>query len=207
LPFLLALFALGGRFGQSARYNVIERIREHLCGNDAMRVHWPLLVINNALLQLEHVVDGVAGDLAEQRVLVLQLRRGCKCEEELRGVVILSRIGHSNEATSRVAQAGVELVLKGLPVDGLAASAIAIWISALDNEALNQPVKLGVLVVSLQAELDEVPACFRTLSRPQLDVYVAHSGLQKDFSRCGRLLDVNIAHFCQKLRANQLNFV
>ena len=57
------------------------------------------LLTNDPVLKLQHVVDGVAADLAENGVLALELLCGSHSEEELAPVVVFARVGHSHETS------------------------------------------------------------------------------------------------------------
>ncbi len=67
-------------------------------------------------------------------------------------------------------------------------------VSSLHDEVLDDSVELGLVVVPLHAELDEVPACLGAFSGPKLDLDVAHCRFKKDLALSWRFLDVDIAH-------------
>lgn len=102
-----------------------------------MRIHWTLVLVHLAILQLQHIVHRVTGDLAEQRVLVLQLGRLAQREEELRRIVVPTGVRHGDQTTSDEAETGVELIFEGAAVYGLAASAVAARVATFDKESID----------------------------------------------------------------------
>ena len=92
-----------------AGLEIVEGVFDHFCPEHLVGVLWPLVLVDDAVLQLEHVVDGVAGNLSEDGVLVLQLLRRPHREEELAPVVVLARVGHRHQAATHKPQPGVEL--------------------------------------------------------------------------------------------------
>lgn len=69
-------------------------------------------MVDDSLLQSQHVEDGVACHFAKDGVFVLKLLRLPHCEEELRAVVVPASIGHGNQASSAETEASVELILQ-----------------------------------------------------------------------------------------------
>lgn len=116
LPFLF-LFLLVVSPRRLPGHNVIERIQQYFRSQYLMRIHWPFVMVNDSLLQFQHIEDGVAGNLAEYGVLVLQFHCFAQCEKELGCVVISTRIGHGHQAATREPQPAVEFIFERTAVD------------------------------------------------------------------------------------------
>ena len=66
------------------RLNIRKRVDEDFCPQDLVRVDGAV-VLQSALLQLDHVVEGRANHFPEESVLVVQLHRFTHGEEKLEG--------------------------------------------------------------------------------------------------------------------------
>lgn len=96
----------------------------------------------------------ILGDLTEDDVLAVKVRRGSKAEEELRAVGVGAGVGHGEDTSASVSVSEV-LIVKLSAIDGLATSAITSGeIAALGHEAWDDAVELAALevkVLSLRA--------------------------------------------------------
>lgn len=73
--------------------------------------------------------------------------------------------------------------------------ATAGWITALYEEALDNTVKDGIVVIAFQAQLDEVPDGLWGLFRPEFDVQWPVRGVKNQLALCRRLEHVNGRHY------------
>ena len=69
----------------------------------------------------------------------------------------------------------MDLIVKLLAVNGGAAPTSARWVTALDHEILDDPVKLGAVVISTVGELGKVPARSWSVLPVHLQRDVAHT--------------------------------
>jgi hypothetical protein len=120
----------------------------------------------------------------------------CQGEEELAAIVVLlARVGHAQQPPSRVLQPAVELVGKGLAiVAALSALPRARGVAALQDEALDQAVEDGVVVVAIETQLQEVARRDGRLLGEELDLEIARGRVQDDFGRRVRLEVVRRGH-------------
>lgn len=86
-------------------------------------------------------------DPAENGVLAVQPGRWSERDEELRPIGIGARIGHAEDASTRVLQRWGDFVLEFLAVHGLAATPGACGIAALNHEVGYYAVKDDVIEV------------------------------------------------------------
>jgi len=130
-------------------------------------------------------------DLAEDRVLVVQVRGQRGGDEELRPVGPRTGVGHREEVLAVELQLGVELVLERV---ARTARAGAQRVAALDHEVLDDPVEDHPVVEGLRGLLaglghrvvlgalrqpDEVLDGLRSVVVEQVDDDVALVGLQR----------------------------
>ena len=99
---------------------------------------------------------------------------------QLTPVGVLTAVGHAEDASARVLQAGVDLVGKLAAVDGGAAAAGASGVAALDHKVGDDAVEGAAVVVAALHERLEVFAGARRVVGVQLDGDVAHGGLEDD---------------------------
>lgn len=79
------------------RHDVVERIRQHVDADDFRRLHRSVAV-QLEIVHLQYVVDGVAGEFAENRVLSIELRRRRERNEKLT-LIAVGATSHRNDAT------------------------------------------------------------------------------------------------------------
>jgi hypothetical protein len=153
----------------------------------------PVSLVCLQLRYAEQVEYGLAVDLAKDGVLLVEPGTLVHRHEELRLVhVRLARVCHSYDAAATELEARMELIQKGLaPVDAFAARARASRVSTLDHEVLDDPVEDGLVVVALEAELDEVATRSGGFLAPEVDLDLAVVGGEDDFGIRGRLLSIN----------------
>mmetsp|Transcript_27148 Transcript_27148/g.45408 ORF Transcript_27148/g.45408 Transcript_27148/m.45408 type:complete len:311 (-) Transcript_27148:329-1261(-) len=114
------------------------------------------------------------GDLAEDGVLAVEMRRAHRCDEELRAIGVGPRVGHGQEAGLVVLQFEV-LIAELRAVDGLTARAIAFSeIARLQHEVGDNTVKAAPFVVKFLARLAHLtsaqcPKVFGTFGRDVLE--------------------------------------
>ena len=89
----------------------------------------------------------------------------------------------------------MDLIVKLLAVNGGAAPTSARWVTALDHEILDDPVKLGAVVISTVGELGKVPA--RSWS-----VLPVH--LKRDVAHTARHFNISLMIVWQWQRSNEL---
>lgn len=97
-------------------------------------------------------------DLAEDRVLSIQVGRRLIADEELGSIGRRSFIRHAHDASSIVPQRRTEFILKVLAVDGIACLAFASGIrrATLDHEGSDVAVEVSAIVLAAGAESEEV---------------------------------------------------
>jgi hypothetical protein len=122
---------------------------------DLVRVQRPLIRVDLALRQLDHVVDRLTTDLAENRVRVLKFRRRFKSEEELHVVVTTLVVSHRDKSSSSEPKSRVKFILHWFDAIG----ALRVF-SALDDEARDEAMERCLVVEAIEAQLDKVPTCF-----------------------------------------------
>lgn len=88
----------------------------------------------------------------------------------------------------------MQLIGKGLAVDGLAAGTGACGIAGLDAEAGDDAVPETCVVVALERECDNIPTCLWGLLGPELDLDLALGRVQDDLAVRRRLGDVQGRH-------------
>lgn len=88
----------------------------------------------------------------------------------------------------------MKLIRKRIPINTFATCAGAGGIAALDEEVLDDAVEDGVVVVALEAELDEVPYGLGRFLRPELDVERAVRRVQHHLPLRRRLQHVHGRH-------------
>lgn len=91
-------------------------------------------------------------------MLFVQMSALSEGDEELAFVGVTTNIGHCYKTSMREFKALVKLIFEWAFVDGFPAFSCTSWISTLNHEARNDPMKDGVVILSLQYELDEVAA-------------------------------------------------
>ncbi|KFY34535.1 hypothetical protein V494_06691 [Pseudogymnoascus sp. VKM F-4513 (FW-928)] len=91
-------------------------------------------------------------------MLPIQPRRGRQRNKELAAIRIGARVGHTQDASTRVLELGGYLVGELLAVDGGAAAAGAGWVAGLDHEGGDDTVDEQVVVVAALGEGGEVSA-------------------------------------------------
>ena len=107
---------------------------------------WLVSALCLQVLNLSHNALSV-DHLAENHMLLVQMGRGHRCNEELATVGAGAGIGHAKQERLLVHDFKV-LVLELLAVDALAAHAIALGeVTALDHELLDDAVEAAALVV------------------------------------------------------------
>lgn len=84
--------------------------------------------------------------------------RRCERNEELGTVGIGPRVGHAEDARTRVLEANRDFVLKLVAIDGAAASPCACRVATLDHEVGNNTVEEGGIEVAAADESGEVGA-------------------------------------------------
>ena len=65
-----------------------------------MRVDWLLVMITLALGHFNEIVDRVACDFAKDCMLLVQVVRGAKSDEELGAVVVFASVGHGDKTSA-----------------------------------------------------------------------------------------------------------
>ena len=135
----------------------------------------------------------------------IQVRGGSERDKELAAVGVRPRVGHGDDAGAGVLQFRVDLVVEGLAVDGGAAPTRARRVAALDHEVLDDPVKLGAVVVSPVGELGKVPARRRSVLPVHLQRDVAHTAtyfkIQYELHIC--MLNIKATYlFCATIKAS-----
>ncbi|VTR63991.1 conserved hypothetical protein [Desulfosarcina cetonica] len=123
------------------------------------------------------------GDLAENRVTVVQMGGGPQSHEKLAAVGPRTGVGHGENARAVVLEIGVELILE---LVARPAGAIAKGTSTLDHESLDDPMEPQPVVKVASprgllpsfGQVDEVPDGFRALLGVELDLEGSHVGLE-----------------------------
>lgn len=69
-------------------------------------------LIDHSVLQFDHVVDSLSGDLGEDSVFVLEIRCRRQSEEELRTVVILASVRHRHQTSPVEPQPRMDFILQ-----------------------------------------------------------------------------------------------
>ena len=118
------------------------------------------------------------GDLAEDRVAVVEEGCGRAGDEELGAVGIGASVCHRENAGRAVAELGVEFIGK---LVARAAAAGFGGIAALEHEALNDAVEGDVVVVSPAGEIEKIRASERSLGCVERGIDVASGGVDGDF--------------------------
>jgi hypothetical protein len=128
---------------------------------DLLRVQRSLVRVDLTLRQLDHVVDRLTSDLAENRVRVLELRRRLKGEEELHVVVTALVVSHRDKSSSGEPKSRVKFILDWF--DAIGALRV---LSALDDEARDEAMERSLVVEAIEAQLNKIPASFWSFFRP-----------------------------------------
>ena len=105
----------------------------------------------------------------------IQMRGGSEGDEELAAVGVWTRVGHGDDAGAGMLEFWMNLIVTGLAVNGGTAPTSARRVTALDHEILDDPVKLGAVVISPVGELGEVPARSWSVLPVHLKRDVAHT--------------------------------
>ena len=100
-------------------------------------------------------------------MLSFQPRASINSDKELTHIAVGSAvISHGHYASMTELYSAVKLIRKCSSIDRLPSFASPRWVSSLDHERLDYTVKDGIIVVTLQAKLNEVSASFGCLSAP-----------------------------------------
>eukprot|EP00982_Pelagococcus_subviridis_P013663 31270-Pelagococcus_subviridis.AAC.11 len=159
-----------------------------------MRLH-RAVALDFQLRDLQRVVDRVPDHLAEDGVLPVDPVAALESDEELRAVrVSRSRVRHRDLAAVVELDPGVQLIFEGFAVDRVPALAGARGVAGLDAKVFDDSMEDAVLVVALQAQLDEVPARLRGFLRPELDLYLAMARREQHLPLGRRLELVHVRH-------------
>lgn len=118
------------------------------------------------------------GDLAEDRVAVVQEGGGGGGDEKLRAIGAWASIGHGEYARRAVAQLGVEFI--GKLVTGTATAAFG-GIAALQHEALDDAMEGDVVIISAAGEIEEIRAGQRGFGGVERGIDVAGAAVKGDF--------------------------
>lgn len=105
-----------------------------------------------------------------------------------------SRSDHRYYSPVREFQSGVKFIRERLSIDGLAAHARFGGVSALNHELGNHSVENGIVVISLQAKLDEILAGLGCLVGPELNLQLSLRRVKNDLAGRGRFLSVCLCH-------------
>jgi hypothetical protein len=176
-------------------FDIVKGVHDDLCFLD---VRWFQGTVGSGIridaLHAHQVEHCVADHLAKDCVLFVKVDALSESDEELGVVGVTVSIGHGYQPSVGELQPLMKLIFEGTSIDGLAPSSSASGITALYHEARNDSMEDGVIVVSLHAQLDEVPTSQRSLSRPQFYVKLTMTGVENDLASSWRLLHVVIAH-------------
>mmetsp|Transcript_79852 Transcript_79852/g.234888 ORF Transcript_79852/g.234888 Transcript_79852/m.234888 type:complete len:305 (+) Transcript_79852:385-1299(+) len=102
-----------------------------------------------------------------------------RAEEELGAVGVRPGVGHGQREGAVVLERTVELVLELASPDALATGAVALGVSGLDHEALDDAVEDGVVVVAVLRVHREVLHALWGFLEEQLDHNVSHRGVDR----------------------------
>lgn len=121
-------------------------------------------------LDHSHPFDGIHTRLhpAKDGMLAIEPRRRRKRDKELRPIRVWARVGHAQNASARVLQTWIDLVLELVPVDGASSATGPRWVATLDHEVRDDAMEDGVIVVAATDEGGEIVACLGSVSGVQL---------------------------------------
>uniref|UniRef100_A0A7C9ACA2 Uncharacterized protein n=1 Tax=Opuntia streptacantha TaxID=393608 RepID=A0A7C9ACA2_OPUST len=88
----------------------------------------------------------------------------------------------------------MELIRECSPVYAFSAESSSSWITALNEETLDDSMEDGVVIVTLKAKLNEISHCFGSFLRPKLDVKGSVGGVNDHLPLRRRLQYVHRRH-------------
>mmetsp|Transcript_75896 Transcript_75896/g.158259 ORF Transcript_75896/g.158259 Transcript_75896/m.158259 type:complete len:672 (+) Transcript_75896:34-2049(+) len=136
----------------------------------------PVVVVARGLFDVLHDVHTLKNP-TKHRVLAIEPGTRDSGDEELRPVRVRARIRHGEREGTIVLEGPVEFVLEFASPNTFSASAIALWISSLDHEALDDSVEDDAVVITIVRMNSEILDCLRALLVKQLDDDVSHGGV------------------------------
>ena len=102
-------------------------------------------------------------------MLAIQPRRRGQGDKELTPVGVGPGVGHAENASARVLQGRIDLVLELFAIDGGAAATRAGWVAALNHEVGDDAVEDGLVVVAAANQRGEVFARLGGVAGVELD--------------------------------------
>ena len=145
----------------------------HLLDHGEAHPHVRQFAKHNMLSWTKKIFNGPKASYHHQ--LTVQMGSWHGGDEELAAVGVGTRIGHGDYAGAGMLQLRMDLIVEWFPIDGGAAPTSARRVTALDHEILDDPVKLGAVVISPIGELGKVPAGGWSVLPVHLERDVAHT--------------------------------
>lgn len=149
------------------------------------RIYFPLhqrsigLRVHRKLFQLVERLKSVY-DASEDCVLEVECGLGRVGDEELTLIGVYARVGHRDEASFRMFQGFLELVLKFLAPNRLAAFSGVCWVAGLHHEAFNVPNEDAAIEVVRSAQGEKVFGRFGGFLTKHLDFKVTDVSVKRD---------------------------
>lgn len=177
---------------------IVERVRDHFasCYHWHGVTDWPIF-LGLALAYFQCIEECLALYFPKDGMFLIKPAAGIHRDEELRAIHVgLAWISHTKDAPVVELQPGVELVYERMAVYALASLPCACRVTRLNHEVFNNSVEDAFVIVTFEAQLHEIPASFRRLTAPKLDLDISVVCLEHDLAgsrwlliiHCGRHL-------------------